>query len=145
MHKKLLLLFVLCLFMCVGGAAKDGIPHVVKRFNLYNQTGPIGPIALYTPKHSGMFRVNTVCVTTVGNGQSGYFYAEIGFTDKTGQGLALALNDDSIGFSAETAGDNGAGTVPVVDEGGQPLTFSIGGVSNWQGAQYNVYIVVEEL
>jgi hypothetical protein len=48
MHKKLLLLFVLCLLMCAAGSAKDGIPHVVKRFNLYNQTGPIGPIALYT-------------------------------------------------------------------------------------------------
>jgi hypothetical protein len=37
-------------------------------------------------------------VTTVGNGQSGYFYAEIGFTDKTGQGLALALNGDNNAF-----------------------------------------------
>src|SRR5579864_590406 len=145
MHRKLLLLFVLSLSMCAGSAAKDGIPHVVKRFNLYNQTGPIGPITLYTPKHSGMFRVNTVCVTTVGNGQSGYFYAEIGFTGKTGQGLALALNGDNNAFSGEAAGDNGEGAVPVVDEGGQPLTFLIGGVGNWQGAKYNVYIVVEEL
>jgi hypothetical protein len=144
MHKKLLLLFVFCLSVCAVGSAKDGTPHIVKRFNLYDQTGPIGPITLYTAKRSRMFRVNTVCVTTVGNGQSGYLYAYLGFTDKAGQGLAIALNGYNA-FSAGTAGDNGEGAVPVVDEGGQPLTLSIGGVGDWQGAQYNVYIVIEEL
>jgi hypothetical protein len=50
MRGKLLLLFVLSLSRCAGSSAKDGIPHVVKRFNLYHQTGAIGPVTLYTPK-----------------------------------------------------------------------------------------------
>jgi hypothetical protein len=142
MHKKLLLLFVLCLFMCAAGSAKDGTPHVVKRFNLYNQTGPIGPITLYTPKRSGMFRVNTFMVITVGNGKQGYLAGVVGFTDRVGPGQVDGTSN--TGVYTANRGDAISGTIPVPDEGGQPLTFSVY-AQDWQGAQYNVYIVVEEL
>jgi hypothetical protein len=142
MHRKLLLLFVLCLFMCAAGSAKDGIPHVVKRFNLYNQTGAIAPITLYTPKHSGMFRVNTVMLITVANKAQGFFASSVGFTDKLGAGT---LFGESYWLYTETKGGASSGTIPVLDEGEQPLTLSVIADQEWQGAQYNVYVVVEEL
>jgi len=141
MHKKLLLLFVLCLFMCAGSAAKDSIPHVVKRLNLYNQTGPIGPITLYTPKHSGMFRVNMTMLITVANGKDGDFEGFLGFTAKLGVAATLGWGD----VYTFNDGDATAATLPVPNESGQPLTFSTETGGDWQGAQYNIYIVVEEL
>ena|SRR5579872_5855043 len=143
MHRKLILLFVLSLFMCAGGAAKDGIPHVVKRFNLYNQTGPIGPITLYTPKHSGMFRVNTFMVITVGNGNGGAYCGYVGFTDKFGSSQVFATSP----YCPQTAnaGNAETGTTPGPMKAGASLKFSVGTAGSWQGAQYNVYIVVEEL
>ena len=38
-----------------------------------------------------------------------------------------------------------SGTIPVLDEGGQPLTLSVVADQEWQGAQYNIYVVLEEL
>jgi hypothetical protein len=143
MHKKLLLLFVFCLSVCAVGSAKDGIPHVVKRFNLYNQTGTIGPITLYTPKHSGLFRINTVIVITVANGKDGDFEGLIGFTDKLGVAGTIGCCW-SLVYTFNN-GDATAATMPIVDKGGQPLTLSVAASGNWQGALYNVYVVVEEL
>jgi hypothetical protein len=142
MHKKLLLLFVFCLSVCASGPAKDGIPHIVKRLNLYNQTGAIGPITLYTPKHSGMFRVSTVMLLTVANKAQGFFASSVGFTDKLGAGI---LFGESSWLYTETKGGAISGTIPVLDEGGQPLTLSVVADQEWQGAQYNIYVVLEEL
>ena len=145
MRNKLLLLVVLSLFMCAAGSAKDGIPHVVKRFNLYNQTGPIGPITLYTPKRSGMFRVNTFMITTVGNGNGGGAYCGyISFADRFGRsdrvfstpGPCLTTQSTEIAV---------AGTIPGPMKAGASLTFTVDAEGSFQGANYNIYIVVEEL
>jgi hypothetical protein len=144
MHKKLLLLFVFCLSVCVGGSAKDGTPHIVKRLNLYNQTGSIGPITLYTPKHAGVFRVNMVTVITVGNGKGGYFDGILGFTDRLGTaGTVLCCGLSSM--EPSLPGNAMSGSAPVPDEIGKPLTLSVVAGGDTQGAQYNVYVVVEEL
>ncbi len=146
MHKRLLLLFAVMLAMCVGGSAGD-TPHIVKRFHLYNQSGAIGPVAVYTPKvgHGGMFRVNTFVVTTAGNGNTGGGICEhLGFTNKFGFSQVSPTN---AGFCASPAqaGDTIEGTIPIADEGGMPITFSVFASGNISGAKYDVTIIVEEL
>jgi hypothetical protein len=137
MRRKLLLLFVLCLSMCVGGSASD-VARIVKRFHLYNQTGAIGPITVYTPNRGGMFRVNAFMVITVGNVE-GSVCATLGFATKFGPSRA------GVGcMGTQMTGATNEVTAAVGDKGGNPLTLSVyttGGV----GAKYNVDIVVEEL
>jgi hypothetical protein len=57
MRLKLLLFLVAALALCASASAQDA-PRIVKRFHLYNQSGAIGQVTVYTPKagHGGMFR-----------------------------------------------------------------------------------------
>jgi hypothetical protein len=144
MHRKLMLLFAVALATCAGGFAQD-TPHIVKRFHLYNQSGAIGPITIYTPKvgHGGMFRVNTFIVTTVGNGGDADVCGYLGFTDRIGYTQILAMTSSCP--STKLPGYVGVGTIPIPDEGGKPLTLQIYTFGDTSGAKYDVTIIVEEL
>jgi hypothetical protein len=140
-------LCLLVMLVCSWSSAQDAksgvqYPHVVKRFHLFNQTGAIGPLTLYTPKRDGMFRVNTFMVITVGNGNDGCLGGVIGFTDKVGPGQ---LGASFVCFFTDSTGNTNAGSIPVPDKAGIPLTFSVVANEDWQGAKYDVTIVVEEL
>jgi hypothetical protein len=144
MHKNPLLLFAVILAMCASSSAGD-TAHIVKRFHLYNQTGPIGPVVVYTPKHGGMFRVNTFVVTTVGNGETGAGICErLSFTNKFGSSQVSPTNAGYCAGAAQ-AGDTIEGTIPIADEGGKQITFSVFASEDISGAKYNVTIIVEEL
>jgi hypothetical protein len=138
-----LLVVLLCWWSSAQGAKSgEQPPHIVKRFHLFNQTGAIGPLTIYTPKRDGLFLVNTFMVITVGNGNDGCLGGVIGFTDKVGPGQ---LGASFVCFFTESTGNTNAGSIPVPDKAGIPLTFSVAANQNWQGAKYDVTIVVEEL
>ena len=143
MFRRVFLLFVVALAMCASGSAAD-TPHIVKRFHLYNQSGAIGPVTVYTPKpgHGGMFRVNTVMVLTVGNGGSAHFCGDLGFTTRFGPSEWIATYSC---LATTSAGRIDSLTVPIPDVGGYPLTFSISTDGDVSGAKYDVTIIVEEL
>jgi len=145
MHKKLPWLFAVTLAMCASGSA-EFYPHVVKCFHLYNQTGAIGPVTVDTPRvgHGGMFRVNTFVVTTVGNGGAGGICEHLGFTNKFGFSQVSPTNA-AYCAGAGQAGDTIEGTIPIADEGGKPITFSVSASGDISGAKYDVTIIVEEL
>jgi len=55
----------------------------------------------------------------------------------------VSTGDGCLGTT--DTGETVQGASVVVDEGGNPLTFSVSPQKDVSGAQYNVYIVVEEL
>ena len=122
MHRKMLLVFAVALTTCVGVSAED-TPHIVKRFHLYNRTGSIGPVTVYTPQrgHGGIFRVDTFMLTTVGNGQDGYLSDEVGSTNRVGRNRLGATTRVLL---LRTTGYVAQGTVTVADLSGKPLTFA---------------------
>jgi hypothetical protein len=121
MRRKLLLFFV-ALTLCFGGSARD-TPHILKRFHLYNQSGAIGPVTVYTPQrgHGGIFRVDTFTLTTVGNGEDGYLSDEVGSTNRVGRNRLGATTRVLL---LRTTGYVAQGTVTVADLSGKPLTFA---------------------
>jgi len=149
-HHKLLRLSTILLALCVGVSAQSAewvqpaqsYPHIVKRFHLYNQTGVIGPITIFTPKDSGIFRINTFMVTTVGNGQGGSLCAYVGFTSRAGPSQVSA-SWNCLGL--QTAGLALSGAMPVPDEGGNPVTLSLTPLGDVSGATYDLIIVVERM
>ncbi len=140
--RRMLLLFVAALAISAG--AQDR-PHIVKRFHLYNQTGAIGPITIYTPRHGhgAMFGVNTFMVITAGNGEQGDLCGYLGFTDRVGSTQIRAVTSSCA--LAGQAGYVEEGTIPIADEGGNPLALEVYGYGNVSGAKYDVGVVVEEL
>ena len=127
------------------GLANAESAQIVKRFHLYNQTGGIAPVAIYTPRagHGGMFRVNTFVVTTVATKYSGSFCEQLGFTTRFGDTQAYPTNG-AFCASASQVGGNIEGTIPIADEGGKPITFSVFTNGDTSGAKYDVTIIVEK-
>ena len=142
MFRRVFLLFAVALAMYPSSSAQD-TPHIVKRFHLYNQTGSIGPITVYTPKHGGMFRVNIFMLTTVGNGQEASVCPLIGFNDRVGSTQIYATTSSCP--NTKLRGYTGVGTIPFPDEGGKPITLQVFTSGDTSGAKYDVTIIVEEL
>jgi hypothetical protein len=119
-------------------------PRIVKVVHLKNQTGSIGPVTLYTPKETGLFRVSLFMVITVGNGSFGFIDPSIGFTDSvgpnTGVGIQTSLvsKDKGNGFTVTNMFESVGGT-PIT------LTTSAEAGSNITGATYNADVVIEAL
>lgn len=90
-----------------------------------------------------MFRANVFIVITVGNGgNDSFFCGLVGYTTRFGVSDGSPLNHCP---PTTNAGNSGEGTIPIADESGQPLTFSLSTVGDVSGAKCDVTIIVEEL
>jgi hypothetical protein len=140
MHNKFVWLTTILLTLCVGVSAQS--PRVVARMVLNDQTGAIGPITLYTPTVSGVFRVNTFILTTVAGANS--LTPIISFTDEAGPSQVSACAGCLLVM--DSRGNAWTGVVAVYDETGYPLTFSTalsgGGTPT---AKYDVIVIVEKM
>jgi hypothetical protein len=144
----------LILLICTGfsfaqSESKDsgqnpGFPRVVARLNLFNRTKPIGPQTLYTPQHSGVFRISGAMACTIPNGQTqAYWLTEVTWTNEVG------LNPP-IGFSIVYTTQAGSSVFlnnPFVFNatGGTPISISTAPNLDTSGTQYNAYIILEQL
>lgn len=134
----LLLMIASAYEVAIAGTA----PQIVKRIELRHQTGGIGPVTLYTPKHRGLFRLSTFMVTTVNNGNSGQLCDSFGFTDYVGEGTSTG---PSVCLNTETKG-NISEEITVVDSvAGKSITLTVTAIGDVTDAYYDVNIIVEEL
>ena len=153
MQRKIALLCLTLLIstgFCIAQAqSKDsgqnpGFPRVVARLNLFNRTKAIGPQTLYTPSHSGVFRISGAMACTIPNGQTqAYWLTEVTWTNEVG------LNPP-IGFSIVYTTQAGSSVFlnnPFVFNatGGTPINISTAPNLDTSGTQYNAYIVLEQL
>ena len=118
-------------------APKFTTPQIVATFQRLNQTGPISPATLFTPKHWGTFQVSLVMVQTVAGPVNGWWNAEFNWTDGGG---AESYNPISLGDARGQ--DNWIFATRV--KAGTPFIFSTTEADSPSG-KYNVWIVVEQL
>jgi hypothetical protein len=120
-------------------APKLTSPKIVATFERLNQTARIGQTTIYTPKTWGTFRVSIIMVGTVANGSNqGDWESDVQVFDAAG-----AYN---FGCQITTSiRQTNSVEVPVRVRAGKPITFAVNAQGNTDGAQYNVWVVVEQL
>jgi len=125
-------------------APKFSTPRIVATFERLRQTGEIPSTTIYTPKHWGTFRVSTVMVGIVGNGQQySYWDSAIQFIDGAGKNpptyypFVTELNTN--------AQQTTYGEYIIRANAGKPITFSVKSFGVTEGSKYNVWVVVEQL
>jgi hypothetical protein len=138
--RKLLLGCLLMLVMsCTSGFAQ-GFPHVVGKWKFLNQTTDIAPVVLYTPQTGGIYRITFVQETTVGNGQHGAAWlGGASWTNEVGQNPAAGF------YLATESPYSTSGTTVMRVARATPILFSTSSLGDTSNAEYNVYIVLEEL
>ena len=104
----LTLLFAVCL-SCFGqnAPAKAVYPRIVKRFQLFNQSAPLSPITIYTPKDWGEFRISASIVRTVKGKNTSAAWFEY-FTWQDGGG-AESSDGNAFTIIAVACGDSALG------------------------------------
>jgi hypothetical protein len=123
----------------------EGLPRIVARLKLTNQTGLVSPSAFFTPKTSGLFRASMVI--TVTQPKTGteevVLFGLLGFTD--------VVPDEVSGcwvFAGNRGQLNGSNqVVTFAATGGKPFKFStITSAGKDPGdTVYDVFVVVERL
>jgi len=138
-------LFCLC-FNSIGqdatSARRDDNPRIVAKLDLLNHTGPLSPITIYTPKHSGTFRASTVVIETVACGCSGNYLPQFGLTYRNNS-FVETFNFTEF-FPSETLYPY-HGVATIAADAGKPITFSVPADGDIAGSNYDVHVVVEEL
>jgi hypothetical protein len=142
MRKATMCLLLVFASVITGLARSSGVPIVVARFKLLNQSGPITSATIYTPKWNGIFRITTVMVLTASSNGGGYWEPALGFTDRLGIGTTFATD---YYLTTQTKNTLVNGTHAVIDHAGQPLTFSTVSSGDTSGSKYDVFIVVERI
>lgn len=137
MRRKLLLLFVVGLATCVGGSAAD-TPHIVAKFELLNQTGPIPTTTVFTPKHWGTFQISTIIVQTVASG-NGFWNEAFTWTDGGGTQTVVLNSSGNTDLRGSTSK-----VFALRMNRGKPLRVGTSTV-DLPGGQYNLWVVVEQL
>jgi hypothetical protein len=131
--------------MCFGQSApKDsgqnqGFPRVVAKLNFTDQTAEIGPVILYTPSKSGIFRATFVESCTETGPLGGSWQGGIHWTNETGHNgpLGVYIFADQVLSTGNSFPFNAAS--------GLPITFSVTAAGNPKDSQYNVYVILEQL
>ena len=125
-------------------APKLTTPRIVATFERLGLTAELPPIAIYTPKTWGTFRISVVMVGTVANGQyNSYWLGGLQFADGAGENFPSVNN-----FAATLTALNrstGVTEFPIRAKAGKPLKFSVTSVGDTSGTKYNVWVVVEQL
>ena len=144
----LILLFAVCLSgFGQNTPAKAVYPRIVKTFQLFNQTAPLSPITIYTPKDWGTFRISASIIRTVkGKNTSAAWFEYFNWQDgggmesSDGNGfiiIAVACGDLAPGY--------GEGVFTVRMKSGTPLKIAVRDNGDPAGSKYNVFVVVERL
>ena len=142
MLRKTICCLVLLLFTVVGfcqvtagGKTNSGLPRVVGSIRLWNKTGDIEPITLFTPKHFGVYRVSGVAVVTKQLDNS----LDVDITFRDG-GRAQQFSFSALG----DVGDYPMGPSVFRDFSGVPIQLSVtsGGT---QAGKYNLFVVIEQI
>jgi hypothetical protein len=140
---------ICCLLLLLGSWAnssgqntRSATPQIVKKFHLLDQTASISPVTIFTPQVSGVFRVSTVIVMTLGNSSNGFWYGILGFTNEGGEGQSYS---SVSGVSTSSPGAIASGVLAIVCKAGTPLTFSTVSTGEAQHTKYDVFIIVERI
>lgn len=145
-----LLVAVMLGSVCFGQTTKDamqnpGFPRVVAALNLLDQTNAVGPVTLYTPTESGVFRISGTMVCTISNGKSNtYWNTRVTWANENGHNNPTRFADVAtytIGSSLPSSGS------PFVfnANGGSAINITTSRTFDTSGSQYNAYIILEQL
>jgi hypothetical protein len=130
-------------------------PHVVATTTVINQTTAIPTTTIFTPQHTGLYRISSyMATTTPGTLDSGYWVLWLGWTDEAGaeimaplelRGVVVAPYD--YGFTPSIGDANafpGGGSSFVVRAiAGTPVTYAV--TNGGTNGTYEVFLVVERL
>jgi len=144
----LILLFAVCLSGFGQNIPANPIyPRIVKRFQLFNQTSPLSPATIYTPKDWGTFRISASIIRTVGGNNTSsawfeYFNWQDGGGMETSDGNAFIIIAVACGNSPPGYGE---GVFTIRMKAGTPLKVAVRDNGDPAGSKYNVFVVVERL
>jgi hypothetical protein len=112
----------------------------VGRWKFLKQTTNIAPVILYTPPNGGIYRVTFVEETTIANGEPNpFWYGGVSWTNELGQNPATGIYlITQIPYSTSS-------TAAMRVAKGTPIIFSTSSHQDTSGAQYNIYVVLEEI
>jgi hypothetical protein len=120
----------------------EGLPRIVARMKLTNQSGFVPPTVIFTPKTSGLFRASMVIVVKKRKTE---FY--LGWLDGIIE-YSDVIRDTVRGASANTQylGSSGEDfTMTFAAKGGKPFKFYTMSQFDITGAVYDVFLVIERL
>jgi hypothetical protein len=124
-------------------------PTLVARVSLTGQTSDIATATLFTPKVSGLYRVNTYMVQTTPLNSSYAWYLTIGWTDDAGVETCtgiLYMNFGQAPPEAWATATSTPGNVSIIEAiAGQPVTYGVSDYGQPAGGTYSVYITAEKL
>ncbi len=112
---------------------------LVATFHRVNQTGPIGPITIYTPTDWAMYRVSISMVLAFGNGDiSSRWESDLRFKNEAGQSdlfLSLPVN----------VPQNALAEFPIHAQAGKPISITVNSIGTTSRSKYNIWIAVEKV
>jgi hypothetical protein len=143
MRKLLLGCLLVVILSCTSGFAQgggQGFPRVVGKWNFLKQTTDIAPAVLYTPPTGGVYRVTFVEELTIANGKGNAdWVGGVSWMNALGQNPAQGIDINTFNpFSGSTV-------LNIRVAGKTPLVFSVSSSGDTSGAQYNIYVILEEL
>jgi hypothetical protein len=127
-------------------------PQIVAKGKLLNQNAPIATTTIYTPAHTGLYRLSVYAtLTTVNEFSTSQWDYNVGWTDDAGvqsipnflyqQGNVLGQffgSDDAIGYQGGIA-------LPFEAKAGTPITYSMTQYGSPDNSAYNLYYTLERL
>ena len=132
-------------------------PHVVATTTVINQTAAIPTTTIFTPQHSGLYRISSyMATTTPGTLDLGYWVLWLGWTDEAGAEIMAPLElrgvvvapyaygfTTSIGDANSFPGPGGGSSFVVRAIAGTPVTYAV--TNGGTNGTYEVFLVVERL
>jgi hypothetical protein len=114
--------------------------QVVATFHRVNQTGPIGPITIYTPSQWGTYRVSISMVLAVGNGDrtGASWESDLQFKNQAGNSHLFVVLPVRMP-------QNALSEFPIRAQAGKPINITVISNGNTAGTKYNIWVAVELL
>src|SRR5262249_46252492 len=120
----------------------EGLPRIVARMKLTNQSDTVPPTVIFTPKSSGLFRVSIDLILTSRNQGTDvlFWFANMDWTDVTREHSVLtSVNTQKVGSGG------GGRTLSFSAKAGTPVRFYTTVNGDATGSAYDVFLVIERL
>lgn len=157
MQKKLWIPAVMLLASCIFLAGRSlgsadslpATPQIIRRVALTNQTAPIPATTLFTPSHTGLYRVTAYLTTTAPVPNLNVWAYGLSWADDAGTESASLLyaymqSPPPNAYGVDAAGSPSKTTM-IEAVAGQPVSYQISGDGTQGSAAYSLYIIVERL
>jgi hypothetical protein len=125
-------------------------PEIVVRLNLTNQNSTIPQTIIFTPTHTGLYRVSPYMASTVSSGSCcwylDFFWTDEGGTRSAGSMMTLGVGGtgSGAGYGLDWSASGVFGSFPFRAVAGQPVSYDISG-GGAEAGPYELTLVIERL